>query len=114
MNDIIIDADLIAMALGSPDEHAHSGHTKALAAKIRDYAFLQAKDLPVTLYVVSASPKAESLIVADEIVICDPGVDTCLARASKRPGWTKEAIARWYEVREASSIVRKKTASRKW
>lgn len=114
LNDIIIDADLLAMALGSPDEHTHSGYTKSLAAKLRDYALLQARDLPVTVYMVSASPTAPAQILADSVVTCDPGQEVCMSRSAMRPGWTKQAIARWYEVRGESPVVRKKTASRKW
>jgi len=114
MNDIVIDADLLAMALGSNDEHTHPGHTKSLAAKLRDYALLQAKNMPVTVYFVSASPTAQAQILADQVITCDPGIEVCLARASQRPHWTKESINRWYEVRGESKVVRKKSSSRKW
>lgn len=98
--DVIIDADLLAQALGSPSTHDHPGHTKALAAKLRDVATREAVKGSYTTWVVSASPLAEKLIPHTKAYCQDPGIQTCLERAKGRPHWTREAIKEWYEKRE--------------
>lgn len=98
--DIIIDADLLAMALGSHDPHDHPGHTKALAAKLRDLAVREATKGSYTAWVISASPTAEKDIPHTRAYCQDPGIETCLARAKARPHWTRKAIEDWYARRE--------------
>lgn len=104
-DDIIIDADLIAQALGSPDSHNHPGPIKALAAHLRDAATNEVIKQGHKAYVVSASPTAENSIPHSEVIVCDPGVAECLTRANARPRWTRDAIRRWYESRSSNTIT---------
>lgn len=112
--DILIDADLLAEALGSRDTHAHPGHTKALAAKLRDYATLQVTQMNVVVWIVSASPTAESQISHNDVLVVDPGKATCQARSSGRPSWTSAAIDKWYEVRGETNLTERKPFSKSW
>lgn len=98
--DIIIDADLLAVALGSPDSHNHPGHIKALAGVLRDAATNDVIRHGHKAFVVSASPTAENSIPHTEVIVCDPGMAACLTRAANRPKWTKEAIRKYYSARE--------------
>lgn len=102
--DIIIDADLIAQALGSRDSHNHPGHTKALAAVLRDVATNEVIRLGHKAYVVSASPTAETSIPHTEVMHCDPGMAACLERAKSRPSWTREAIKKYYTARSKALV----------
>lgn len=111
--DIIIDADLLAVALGSADSHDHPGHLKALAAKLRDLATQEAVKGSRRAWVVSASPTAEANILHSDSMCIDPGMATCMARAEGRPHWTQEAIRDWYAKREPS-LPHKRAATRSW
>lgn len=102
--DIVIDADLLAQAIGSSDSHNHPGHIKALAAVLRDTATNEAIRHGHKAYVVSASPTAENTIPHSEVIVCDPGMAACLTRANGRPRWTKDAIKKYYTAREKTSI----------
>lgn len=102
--DIIIDADLLAQALGSPDTHNHPGHIKALAATVRDVATNEVIRLGHKAFVVSASPTAESSIPHTEVIECDPGMAACLTRARNRPSWTREAIHKYYAAKSKASM----------
>lgn len=103
-DDIIIDADLLAQALGSGDPHNHPGHIKAMAAVLRDTATNEAIRHGHKAYVVSASPTAESAIPHTEVIVCDPGMAECLNRAKGRPRWTYEAIKKYYTARETTTM----------
>lgn len=106
--DVIIDADLLAQALGSPDSHAHPGHIKALGAKLRDVATHEASRGDYTAWIVSCSPRATSLIPHTSSIPIDPGIDVCLSRAKGRPHWTKEAIREYYDKREIPNPANRK------
>ena len=104
-NDIIIDADLLAQALGSRDGHDHPGHIKALAAVLRDVATNEVIRLGHRAYVISANPNAENAIPHSEVIHCDPGIAECLNRAKGRPSWTRKAITKWYSARAELNTV---------
>lgn len=112
-DDIVIDADLLAQALGSGSTHDHPGAIKALAAKLRDVATTEVVRSGRRAWIISASPTAEAQILHSDSVCIDPGIATCMARAEGRPHWTQEAIAEWYAKREP--VTRRKTAAtRSW
>lgn len=111
--DLVIDADLIAQALGSESTHDHPGHIKALAARVRDLVTQAAVRGDYRAWVVSASPSAEETILHSDSICVDPGIDVCLSRLGSRPHWTRQAIIDWYEKRKP--YLRKKTAAtRAW
>jgi hypothetical protein len=95
--DVIIDADLLAMALGSTDAHDHPAYIKNLGVKLRDLAIREAARASYTAWIVSSSPKATKIIPHTSSIHLDPGRDVCMKRASSRPSWTKEAIAEYYD-----------------
>lgn len=112
-DDIVIDADLLAQALGSESSHDHPAHLKALASRLRDVATQEAVKGHRRAWVVSASPTAEASILHSDSVCVDPGIATCMARAEGRPHWTQEAIRSWYAKREPV-LQHKRTSTRTW
>lgn len=98
--DVIIDADLLAQALGSTDTHDHPGYIKSLGMKLRDVAIREAARGTYKTWVVSASPRATQTIPNTSSVHLDPGMDVCLSRAKDRPFWTSEAILDYYDKLE--------------
>src|SRR5690606_26980022 len=70
-DDIIIDADRLAEALGSRSPHAHPAHIKALAAHLRDVACVKASQQRCDVYIVSASPNAQNTIPHDTLIAMD-------------------------------------------
>lgn len=111
---VLIDADLLAEALGSPSTHDHPPHIKALAAKARDFATKQANRTASDVWIVSASPTAEKNIPHDEVIVIDTPRQVCYQRAERRPRWTREAINKWFEARGKKDVTPKKTKARAW
>lgn len=98
--DIVVDADALAVALGSGDHHDHPAHIKSLGVKLRDLAIREAARGTHKTWVISSSPKATKVIPHTTSVHLDPGIDVCLSRAKSRPSWTKEAIREYYSKME--------------
>jgi len=98
--DVVIDADLLAQALGSPESHDHPGHIKSLGMKLRDVAIREASRGTYKTWVISASPRATQTIPHTSSLHLDPGMDVCLSRSQGRPSWTKEAIHDYYDKLE--------------
>jgi len=111
--DIIVDADLLAQALGSPSTHAHPAHVKALAAQARDFVTSKAPRQKCDVYIVSASPNAAKTIPHDTVIECIPTLTECLARAKRRPAWTASAIREWFE-KYVPGEEGSKLRSRRW
>lgn len=112
-DDIVVDADLLAQALGSVSSHDHPGHIKSLAAKLRDFATQQVSRSGRRAWVISASPTAEASIPHTDSICVDPGMTACLARAEDRPHWTAGAVRDWYAKRQPV-IQHRTTATRSW
>lgn len=102
--DVVIDLDAMAAALtvGEPG-HRHEHAVLRCAQRARsvaiDEALRHAGDTDV--YVVHSMPSEQSMARYAEhgaqVVTCDPGRDTVLARiAAERPAEAKAVAGRWY------------------
>lgn len=101
-NDIIIDLDAIAQALGYPHAHGASGNIFRVALAARKAAISEAMHHGYSCWVIHTAPNAEQLesykMQGAIVHVVDPGIDECLrrARADGRPNGTEAAIREWY------------------
>ncbi|WP_258564684.1 ATP-binding protein [Streptomyces himalayensis] len=121
--DIVIDLDLMALAMAGPgaDHHAHSEvltkvvHRARFAALDEAYQHLDTTDV----YVIHTQPSAKALAkykrLKARIVTVDPGRDIVMARirAMRQPGMERVA-SRWYNARRGQSRTAMPQASRRW
>ena len=111
--DVVVDYDRMAQALGSPDTHDHRNHDAVMAARGAVLSRLRRGQLKARrAWIVSANPKAQMAFPHHELVVIDPGVDEVKRRArdSGRPESWFELIDRWYERRDPSPVG----PSREW
>lgn len=109
--DIVIDFDLIAVALGSPVSHDHDEHVvlARLARRAVIDEVLRRASFAGDVWIVDTAPTHVSLAryaaVGARFEVCDPGRDVCLARAlaDRRPEWTIAEIHRWYDTHTQES-----------
>ena len=106
--DVVIDFDAIARELGSPDEWRH-GEPYWSQAYAETEARIAAISTEETAWVIRCAPdlrqRAElTAWLAAEVVVCDPGEATCLARARTRPSGTRRAIRMWYWRQRRSGL----------
>ena len=108
--DIVVDMDLIAMALVVDDieSHDYSDEVRAVARSARKAAVREALRVGQVsrrnVWIVHTSPTAEwSRIyrsVNARVKVIDPGRDVCLSRLAERPKGqhvrTKRVIDEWY------------------
>lgn len=121
--DIVIDLDLMALALAGPgaDHHAHSDvlmrvvHRARFAALNEAYQHLDKVDV----YVIHTQPSAKAMAkyrrMQARIVTVDPGREIVMQRIKdmRQPGM--EAVAtRWYNQRRPTSPSAMPQASRQW
>ncbi|MFD9192981.1 AAA family ATPase [Streptomyces phaeochromogenes] len=121
--DIVIDLDLMALAMAGPgaDHHAHSEvltkvvHRARFAALNEAYQHLDTTDV----YVIHTQPSAKTIAkykrLKARIVVVDPGRDIVMARirAMRQPGMERVA-SRWYNARRGQSHGAMPQASRRW
>ncbi|SJM55132.1 Putative prohead protease [Agrococcus casei LMG 22410] len=99
---MVVDFDKLAQALGSSVSHAAEGAV-AQAAFLARSAVIDAllDDPEPEAWIIHTSPKQEQLHryrEADaQLILLDPGIDTCLDRAKERPDGTADVIRAWYE-----------------
>jgi HK97 family phage prohead protease len=102
--DVVIDFDTLAAALGSPTRHGPPAPIAGVAAAARAAAVKKVlKGIPADAWIVHASPTTSDLTAYAsanaEVVVLDPGLGQCLARAESdgRPHGTDDAIRAWYD-----------------
>lgn len=100
--DVIVDLDLIAVALGgSPFEHAPGLWEVAQVARSAAVDRVL-RGVDVDAWIIHTQPRAYWLrryrLAGAAMVTVDPGRDICVARAQaqQRPGFTLPAIDKWY------------------
>lgn len=101
--DVVIDHDALAQALGYPHEHGTHG-AAVQAARIARTAVIDAaldgKIHAATIWIIHTAPSTTHvrryLDAGATIELIDPGQGTCLRRAEARPYWTRAAITDWY------------------
>ena len=106
-DDIIIDYDLLALALSAPrdgeSKHEHAKGVKAVTKAARQAAIDKAitlKDCDV--YLIHSTPSAQLLSkyrrAGAEIVVVDPGYDIVMARVKELRPWRMQPVVKeWYE-----------------
>ncbi|MGW7195538.1 AAA family ATPase [Streptomyces chryseus] len=121
--DIVIDLDLMALAMAGPgaDHHAHSDvllkvvHRARFAALNEAFQHLDKADV----YVIHTQPSAKAMAkykrLEARIVVVDPGRDVVMQRIEdmRQPGM-KAVATRWYGQRRALSRSAMPQASRDW
>lgn len=112
--DIVIDFDLLALALTGPGA-AHHGHRDPLAKvtfQARRAAIREALKYASSheVFVIHATPKsADAALYTEhgaETVVIDPGRDVVLERCSRmRPSDSVEGVNRWYRHLESVNSI---------
>ncbi|MFF2502184.1 hypothetical protein ACFVTY_02125 [Streptomyces sp. NPDC058067] len=122
-SDIVIDLDLMALAMAGPgaDHHAHSEvlmrvvHRARFAALNEAYQHLDKVDV----YVIHTQPSAKALAkykrLDARIVTVDPGRDIVMARVkAMRQPEMERVVSRWYNSRRGQSHGAMPQRSRAW
>lgn len=112
LGDIIVDFDVLAVALGSAVSHDHAAVHVDLARLARRAAIdevLLHPDFLGDVWIVDTAPTYYSLgrysAAGAQFEVCDPGRNECLRRAlaDGRPEWTIAEIHRWYDTHAQES-----------
>lgn len=103
-DDVVVDFDRIASALGSQRPHAAPGAVREVAFAARRAAITRVLGgVEADAWIIHTSPwpgqMARYADAGAEIVLLDPGIEECLARAEAdgRPEGTADAIRAWYD-----------------
>lgn len=117
-DELRVDYDEIAAALGASTSHDARGLVREAAHKARFAAIDQAlADPEAEAWIIDSAPsesrRAAYEAAGAEFVTCDPGLDECLARseADGRPEGTAERIRQWYERNGKGADMAHKTKS---
>lgn len=121
--DIVIDLDLMALAMAGPgaDHHAHGDvlmrvvHRARYAALDEAYQHLDTTDVYVIHTMPSAKARAKYKRLDATIVVVDPGHDLVMQRieAMRQPGM-KAVATRWYRANRGRPRGAMPQASRQW
>lgn len=112
-SDVVLDFDRICRQLGSPNRYNHPRHIRQRAAEQMDMriALLQVQPNNGDAYVIRWAPKPEDRERYAErlkatVWLLNPGMDECVRRAhlDNRPGYTINAIRKWYGLYQPSPI----------
>lgn len=101
-DDVVVDFDALAKALGSMVSHKCAGDIREVAFAVRDAAIRRVmQGVKSDAYIIETSPKQENIALYKsrraEFILIDPGLDVCLERARERPKGTIESIQQWYQ-----------------
>ncbi|MET9506911.1 AAA family ATPase [Streptomyces flavidovirens] len=121
--DIVIDLDLMALAMAGPgaDHHAHGDvlmrvvHRARFAALNEAYQHLDSTDV----YVIHTQPSAKAMAkykrLKARIVVVDPGREIVMQRIEdmRQPGM-RAVATRWYRQRRDTSRSAMPQSSRDW
>lgn len=112
LDDLVIDYDTIAQALGSNVSHGHGNHAAANAARGAVLTALrQGRVEAQRAWIISSNPNAATMFDHDELVTIDPGIEEVRRRSmqAQRPQQWLSLIDAWYAARRIRSGV-----SRDW
>jgi len=122
-DDIVIDLDLMALAMAGPgaDHHAHTDVLTKVVHRARYAAIDEAcRHLDkVDVYVIHTQPSAKARAkykrLEARIVTVDPGRDIVMARVkAMRQPEMERVVSRWYNSRRGQSHTAMPQASRAW
>lgn len=112
-DDVVVDYDVIAEALGQRVSHSSVPSDAAKAARGAVLNKLRRGEIDAPrAWIVSANPVAESLFPFHEVVVVDPGRDVVLSRvegAGRPAGWVG-LVDDWYRRRVSGPVG----PSREW
>ena len=115
--DVVVDFDHLARALGSTEAHAAPEPVRAVAFAARKAAIktvLDGVDAPA--WIIHTNPWPGQLATYEsagaDVVVLDPGLEECLARAASdsRPEGTEDAIRQWYDSPPLADLEKRRTA----
>lgn len=101
-DDLVIDLDAIAQAIGYTETHGARGNCLRIALAARRGAINELLRKRCGAWVIHTQPSPEDVtryqLAGAVFHICDPGMDECLRRAEAdaRPDGTAKAIREWY------------------
>jgi hypothetical protein len=98
-DDVVIDVDALAQALGSPAGHDHHPHHLAAALAARDALVTNSGAWSSTTWLITTNRRTlgNLRLPPHEVVVLDTSIDDCLtrARAAGRTPQVLEAIRTW-------------------
>ena len=100
--DVVVDYDLIALALGSTEQHDSKGSIRTCALSARDCVTDLCVERDFDSWVIRTELDSDDeelfRLAGAEFIELDPGEEECLARAEAdgRPDDCKDAIRAWY------------------
>ena len=108
--DVIVDYDLIALALGSDAPHQSTGDIRRCAFVARSAVIDEVlSGVDHDAWIIHTSPKSEDIErykeFGAEFVNLDPGMDVCIDRAKDRPDGTVDLIRQWYDQNKPKSLA---------
>ena len=97
LDDVVIDVDALARALGSRVEHDHHPNHLAAALVARDALALRPASSTTWLITTNRRSLGNLRLPPHEVVVLDTSIDTCLARAraAGRTSQVLDAIRNW-------------------
>jgi hypothetical protein len=117
-NDLVVDFDLIAEAMGSSRSHDHERTHSEAAGAARNAILKRLQRGQVgaqRAWIVSANPNAEAMFPHHSVHLIDPGIDEVKRRAhtAGRPAKWLDLIDDWY-LKRASVGAPAPVNSRQW
>lgn len=121
--DIVIDLDLMALAMAGPgaDHHAHSETLLKVVHRARYAAIREAEQHldRVDVYLIqtlpSAQQRAQHKRLKAKVIVVDPGRDVVMQRIEtmRQPGM-KAVATKWYRAQRGQARAAMPQASRHW
>ena len=111
--DVVIDFDLLAMALGSDESHHAPGPVKSTALRARKAAIESVLEKSPEAWIIHTFPRPEQMRryiqAGAEVVHMDTDMETCLARAEAdgRPDGTADIIRRYFDRQKGNDMEHK-------
>lgn len=114
IDDVRVDYDKMAKALGAGVDHRSSGSIRILAFAARTAVIDRIiEGVENDSWIIHTNPNESAIKdysdAGASFVLVDPGKEVCMDRASQRPAGTVELIESWYEsppVIEYSEVVK--------
>lgn len=116
-DDVVVDFDRMAQAMGASRAHAATEPVRQVAFAARKAAISRVLGgVDADAWVIHTNPWPGQLSRYQEagaqVVVLDPGMDECLARAAAdgRPDGTEDAIRQWYDDPPLTDLEKRRTA----
>lgn len=118
VDDVVVDFDLLAQALGANIPHAATGDIREAAFVARQAVIDHLVKTPdLDAWIIHTAPTAHQVAkyreVGAEFQIIDPGIDVCLERAKERPEGTDDVVRDWYDSWPLEQAVKRRNRTMK-